>query len=169
MLRKVIVMSLFLYREGIKGEASDKNFKDWIDIIELSFGISRKITSSTSTQGDRESSNATIGDLKFLRFMDKASPKLFLEACCGKGSTVKIVQTKTGTGDGAHVFLEYTLDNAVISSLHVEATNDSGYRPVEQLTISFTKLTTKYISYDEDGNQEAPIVVGFDTATNTKV
>ena len=154
--------------EGIKGESADQNHKDWLDIDNFKFGIARKITSATSTQGDRESANAVIQDLKIQRKMDKSTPKLFIESCCGTGKTVKIVQTKSGTGKGADAFIEYTLKNALISHYDVEALGQSGSRPREELTISFVDIEVKYIPYDEDGNPEAPISVGFNTATNTK-
>lgn len=100
--------------------------------------------------------------------MDKATPKLFIESCFGTGKTVKVVQTKTGTGSGAQPFIEDTLKNAFISHYNVEALGQSGSRPREEITISFVDIEVKYTPYDEDGNSEAPIAVGFNTATNIK-
>lgn len=74
-------MSIFLHYPKIKGETSDKNHKDWIDVLDVEFGVSRAITSATSTQGDRESSNATISDLTIKKLMDKATPYIFIETC----------------------------------------------------------------------------------------
>ena len=162
-------MSIFMQVPGVTGETSDKNHKGCIDIIEMKFGVGRKITSATSTRGDRESSNATISNLRFMKFMDKTTPYLFIKSCCGTGQTIKIYCTKTGTGDGAEAFVEYTLENALFSKMNTQATNDNGFRPIEEYEISFTKLTTKYTPYDEDGKAVAPHVVGFDTATNTKI
>jgi type VI secretion system secreted protein Hcp len=161
-------MSAFLYIEGVPGEVSDANFSGWLDIRGWGWGTQRNITSNTSTQGDRESANATIKDLTIRRFMDKATPKLFIEACCGRGKEIKLVQTKTGTGSGADVFIEYTFRNALISNYEVKANTKSPARPSENITISFVDLDVKYTQYDEDGNPEAPVAVGFNTATNTK-
>lgn len=161
-------MSAFLYYEGIQGEVSDVGFQNWIDISEWSWGVGRSISSHTSTQGDRESANATIRDLNITRFMDKATAKLFIESCCGTGKTAKIVQTKTGTGNGADVFVEYTFHNALISHYSVRALNNAVARPREEMILSFVDTEVKYIPYDENGIAEAPIAVGFNTATNTK-
>ncbi len=159
-------MSIFMHIEGIQGETSDLNHKGWIDIENLEWGSKRQITSNTSTQGDRESSNATITDLTLIKLMDKTTPYLFIETCCGRGKTIKIVLTKTGAGNGADVFMEYTLNNALFSQMN---TTHNGLRPIEELKISFTSMVVKYITYDEDGNSKTPEVVGFNTATNTKV
>lgn len=161
-------MSIFVNYEGIKGESSDAGHKQWMDVEEISWGVGRNITSSTSTQGDRESSNAVISDLSITRFMDSATPKIFIESCCGTGKEVVIHLTKTGTGSGTDVYMEYTLKNALISNYSVEAETQGTSRPKETLTISFVDVEVKYTPYDEDGNAEAAIAVGFDTATNTK-
>ncbi|MEJ2670375.1 MAG: type VI secretion system tube protein Hcp [Gammaproteobacteria bacterium] len=160
-------MSIFLQYEGIKGESSDSGHQGWMDVESVTWGIGRSINSSTSTQGDRESSNAVISDLHITRYMDKATPKLFIESCCGTGKEVKINLTKTGKGGGADVFMEYTLKNALISNYSVSASSQDTNRPSETLTISFVDVEVKYTPYDEDGNAEAAIAVGFDTASNT--
>lgn len=160
--------SIFLQHPTIKGWTSDKNHQGFIDIEDIKWGVGRQITSVTSTQGDRESSNAVISDLIITKWMDKTSPYLFIETCCGTGKTIKIIMTKTGTGDGGDVFLEYTLENALFSKMEVEALRASNVRPAEEYRISFTSMSVKYIQYDEDGNMLAPEAVGFNTATNTK-
>jgi len=161
-------MSVFLNYEGIKGESSDSGHKDWIDVDSWEWGVERKITSSTSTQGDRESSNAVINNLNITKTMDSSSNRLFIESCCGTGKTVKLHLTKTGTGSGADVYMEYTLKNALISKYSVGGVAEDTDRPTEVIIISFVELEAKYIPYDEDGNAIAPDAVGFDTATNTK-
>lgn len=163
-------MSIFMKREGVVGECSDKNHKGYVDIKSIRWGVSREITSSTSTRGDRESSNATISDLFITRRMDKSTPKLFLESCCGTGNDVEIYLTKTGVGDGSDVFMVYTLKNALFSQYKITAKNKSqGFRPLEEIKVSFSSMTLKYIQYDENNNLVRPLAVGFDTKTNTKL
>ncbi len=168
MEKEDFVMSTFLQFEGIQGETSDSNHKGWIDLLTWQWGVGRNITSNTSTQGDRESTNATISDLTITRRMDKATPQLFIEACCGDGKTVRLVHTKTGAGNGADTFIEYTLKNALISRYNVTAINNAASRPREEITISFVDIEVKYTPYDEDGHAQAPIALGFNTASNTK-
>jgi len=158
-----------MYIDGITGAASDKNHKDWINITSIKWDIQRDISSASSTRGDRESSNARLNDLELTRYLDKATPGLFLAACCGKGSTIKLVQTKTGAGAGADPFIEYTLRNALVSHYQVEAISDAAARPCETLTLSYTALEIKYTAYNNDGAPQAPLIVGFDSATNTRL
>src|SRR5690625_4404582 len=161
-------MSIFVNYDGIKGESSDSNHKGWMDVDSISWGVVRRITTEASTQNDRESANAEISELTLTRRMDSATPSLFTEACCGTGKDVVIHLTKTGTGSGADVYMEYTLKNALISNYQVTANSQDNARPTEVLTISFVDVEVKYTPYDEDGKAQASIAVGFDTATNTK-
>lgn len=106
-------MSIFLNYEGITGESSDKNHEGWIDVDDFCFGVKRHITSHSSTRNDRESSNAKITDLTLTRRVDRATPNVFLESCCGRGKTAIIRLSKTGSGNGSDAFVEYTLKNAL--------------------------------------------------------
>jgi len=161
-------MSMFLSYEGIKGESSDPDHKDWIDVESWGWDVERKITSNSSTQGDRESSNAVISDLRVTKKMDSATNKLFLESCCGKGKKAILHLTKTGSGSGADVYMEYTLENALISGYDVGGSADDTGRPTETIVISFTAIQSKYTPYNDDGSPASPDAVGFDTTTNTK-
>lgn len=161
-------MSVFLHIPGITGESSDSAHNGWIDIAAWKWSVERSITSNTSTRGDRESSNAKISDLLISKYFDKASLPIFMEACCGTGKDITLHLTKTGAGNGADVYLEYVLKNAIISGYDVGGTDQDVRRPIENITISFVEIEAKYTSYDENGIAESPVAVGFDTATNTK-
>ncbi|MBI3897622.1 MAG: type VI secretion system tube protein Hcp [Gammaproteobacteria bacterium] len=161
-------MSIFMTLDGVQGESADKGHSKWIDVAYFQWGTKRLITSATSTRGDRESSNAVIRDLLIRRFMDRATPQLFIESCCGVGKTVTLHLTKTGVGGGADVYMKYVLKNALVSSYYVAGTREDTFRPVEHYKISFIELECRYTPYDENGKPMAPISVAFDTATSTK-
>lgn len=159
-------MSIFMQFQGVAGEAADARHQGWIDVDRLQWGTARSVTSATSTRGDRESSVAEFSELRLTRHVDSASPKLFIEACCGTGNTIILHVTKTGPGDGAETFLEYTLKDALISNYKIAACASSPYRPVERLSISYAELSLRYAQYDEMGALIAPLAVGFSPATN---
>ena len=161
-------MAILFYYEGIEGETADQNHLGWIDVSSWAWGAKRKITSNSSTRGDRESSNVTISDLRIDKYMDSASLKLFLETCCGTGKTAKLRLTKSGTGGGGDVFMEYILKNAHISEYLVGVDEDDIKRPMESLTISFVDIEVRYTPYDNDGVAMAALAGGYDTATNSK-
>lgn len=154
--------------EGISGESSDKLHKGWIDVDHIDWCVARRISSNPGTRYNREIANAEITDLMLTRRMDSATPALFINACCGKGQTVEIHFTKTGSGSGSDSYLEYVLHNALICDYHVSAQAGNAKHPTEELIISFQEMEIKYVTYDNNGNVISPIIVGFDTSTNTK-
>lgn len=162
-------MPIFMHYQSIHGDARDANGHDgWIDIEETHFqGIHRSITSATSTRSDRESANADLGEMELIRSMDRASPALFLQSCCGKGSDMTLHLTKTtSTGSGTDIYLEVVLRNALISRYTTVARRQSRRRPAEKLKVSFTALELRYIPYDDDGNMLPPMSVGYDKTRN---
>ncbi|MBL1431983.1 MAG: hypothetical protein COB94_000830 [Gammaproteobacteria bacterium] len=78
------------------------------------------------------------------------------------------MMTKTGKGQGADTYLQYTLENALTSLIETAALRYDDIRPLEIITISFTGIKKKYTSYGDDGNILTSQVVGFNTATNSK-
>lgn len=165
-------MSIFMQYQSIRGDARDANGHDkWIDIQEFHFqGIHRDITSATGTRSDRESANADLSEIELIRYMDRASPELFLKACCGKGNDMTLHLTNTtSTGSGADTYLQYILRNALISRYAVLARCQSRRHPAEKLRVSFIALEMRYVPYDDDGNMLAPIAVGYSKATNTLI
>lgn len=167
-------MSIFMNYEGITGESTDKDHRDWMDVDNIRWGVRRNATSHMPDQNDLESANAQTTNLMVTRRMDRATPNLFLESCCGGRKTVVIHLTETAACSRAsqwyrsHAFMAYTLRNALISDYEVSAGSQDESRPTETLTISFVDIEVKYTPYDEDGNAMPAIAVGFDTATNTK-
>lgn len=162
-------MSIFVRFGATQGEATDSNHHGLVEVDDFDLGVARQITSHPGTRSDRESANMETEELTLTRYMDKASPALVLEACCGRGKDLTLHVTKTGSGNGSDTFLEYTLRNALVSGYEVYACSQARQRPSEELTISFTSLEMRYTPYDDDGNPEAPIAVGFDPTTNKKL
>ncbi|MBX2808897.1 MAG: type VI secretion system tube protein Hcp [Cellvibrionaceae bacterium] len=159
-------MSIFMLLEGIRGESSDNFHKEWIDVESIEWRVGRQITSRTSTRGDRESSNPEFSELLLFKRIDIATPYIFLESCCGRGKTIIIECTKTGAGNGSDVYMQYRLENAVISRYNMCVKSTRNKRPMEAIKISFKRLEQRYISYGEDNVAGAPIAVGYDAARN---
>lgn len=150
--------------DGIKGEATQQDHKKWIDVLSLSWGAGRSITTTSGSSQNREASEPHLSDVSIVKIFDAATPKLFTESCAGsEGKTVKIDITTTGSPSA--VYCTYTLSNALISSYSVST---SGDRPTESISISFTKLELKFTPYDDKNKAGTPTTVSYDLATTKK-
>ncbi len=154
-------MAIYVNYDGIPGEATQENHKKWIDVMSLSWGVGRGISTTSGSTNNREASEPSVSEVSIVKMFDAASPKLFTEACTGSaGKTVKIDLVTTGSP--GVTFCTYTLTNALISSYSVSTGGD---RPTESVSISFTKLEFKFTPYDDKNKAGTPVTVSYDLAT----
>jgi type VI secretion system secreted protein Hcp len=70
---------MFMKIDTVDGEAQDTKHKNEIDDLSWAWGMSN--AGSTHSGSGGGSGKVNVGDLSFTKWVDKASPKLFL-ACC---------------------------------------------------------------------------------------
>jgi len=156
--------NIYLDYEGIKGEATAEKYKDLITVDELSFGVSRRISSDTGTSMDREASATQMQDVTIKKLQDKASTDLFREATIGKGKTAVFYITKQG--EDIEEIMKIELKDAMIADYTLHADGD---RPTENLTISYTELMMTVTPTDDTNAITAPQVYGFSSATGKRL
>ena len=154
-------MGIYMNFDGIEGEATQQDHKKWIDVLSLSWGVGRGISTVEENNNNREASEPSLSDVTIIKNFDAASPSLFTEATAGNaGKTVKIELTTTG--EPSVVTCTYTLSNALISSYSVSTSSE---RPIESISISYTKLEFKFTPYDEAHKAGAPTTISYDLAS----
>ncbi len=154
-------MAIYLKYEGIDGEATQQDHTKWIDIQSLQFGFGRAITTPTGSTANREASQPSVSEVTVVKMMDASSPKLFTESVTGNaGKTVNI--DLVSTGSPGNTYAQYTLTNALVSAYSVSTGGD---RPVESLSISFTKIEFKLTPYDATNKAGTPVTVNYDLST----
>jgi len=158
-------MSIYLNIDGIKGKVTAKGHEEWIDCSSVQWGVGRAISSAVGTSADREASKPSISEVSVTKLMDESTPSIFTEACVGKGKKVMIHLCTVGS-DQINTYMEYELEDCMISGYSMSSGGD---RPSESISLSFTKMTMKFIPYGKDGKPESPLPAGYDMATGTKV
>jgi len=158
-------MSIYLKIDGIEGKVTATGHEKWIDVGSLQWGVGRAISSSVGTSADREASKPSISEVSVTKQMDASSPLIFTEACVGKSKPIKIHLCTTGT-DTIDTYMEYELEDCMVSGYSVSSGGD---RPSESISFSFTKLTMKFIPYDDAGKAQSPLPAGYDMALGKKV
>ena len=76
-------VDMFLKIDGIKGESLDDKHKDTIQVLSYSLGVNNEGTGS-SNQGSEAPAVAVVHDITVTKFVDIASPNLFISSCSGK-------------------------------------------------------------------------------------
>lgn len=159
-------MAIYIQIDKIDGNVTAAGHEKWIEVHSMSFGVGRGIMSVTpGAVKDRESSIPSISEIIISKTMDETSPLLFIEACVGIAKTMKIHFCRTG--DQTQTYMEYILNNVLISSYSVQGSGDS--IPQESLSLNFDKIEVKYTPYGDDHKPGSPIPAGYDMKTAKKV
>jgi hypothetical protein len=103
----------------------------------LSYGFAP--TNAAGTGGGGASGKVKFNEFRIVKVTDKASPNLF--KACAKGEHFKsaTITLAKKSGSGKKVYLVINLDEVVVSSYQAGSGGGGGARPVESLTLNFTK------------------------------
>ena len=78
----------------------------------------------------------------------------------GKKVTVKFVRTGA---DKVQEYMDYTLENCLVRGYSISA--DAEGEPIENITLSFTKVMINYNDHDATNKSSSPQRVGYDLET----
>jgi type VI secretion system secreted protein Hcp len=154
-------MGLYLQYEGVKGDASEGQHKEWIQCDSLSFSASRPASTSMGAGSQRQGQGVTIGEVAISKKMDASSPQMFKASVLGNGKKATIHATRPGD-KGQVKYLEIVLHDTFITT---HQTMTDGVNHSELLTLNFVKIDMKFIAVDAKG-QEKPMPVSFDAAAS---
>ena len=136
--------AVFLKIADIKGESSDKNHEDEIDVLSWSWGMTQSGTTSTGGGG---AGKVNVQDLSFTKFVDKSTPKLYEKLASGEHipKIELLLSDKNYSGDES--YLIFTLTNVLVSSVSI---GDSGGtdRPTESFSLNFEKIKVTYQPFE---------------------
>ena len=77
-----MALDIFLKLAGIKGESTDAQHREEIDVASFSWGLSQQRT--TGTGGGSGAGKADFQDLHVVTDVSQASPQLFLAGAAGR-------------------------------------------------------------------------------------
>jgi type VI protein secretion system component Hcp len=124
------------FEGSIKGEATDAAHQDWIEIVSFQAGSARTVSSGT----DRGLASPLIGGFSLGKFLDRSTPELFRSMTSGSEAFPRVtLDLDMGTEPLVRVLLE----NVLVTGLSFSAASGDG-RPIEMLTLDFTKITFTY-------------------------
>jgi type VI secretion system secreted protein Hcp len=159
-----MAVDMFIKIGDIKGESMDKTHKDKIDVLAWSWGMSNSGT--THTGGGGGAGKVNVQDLSITKYVDSASPKLFLSCCNGKHYD-EATLTVRKAGEKPVEYLKIKLTEVLVTSI---STGGSGGedRLTENVTLNFAKVHVDYTPQDDKGKGGTAIPFNWDIAANDK-
>jgi type VI secretion system Hcp family effector len=163
MLHSTALGAAYLKLGDIKGEATDKDHKDWINLGSVSFDLER-ITDGTST-GATRAGQAASSPIRVRKGLDKSSPLLALGLFSGQHfAEATIVFVQPGPGGRNEPYLVYKLKNVIITSYSISG--DADDRPTEEVAFYYNKIAWTYFPVDSVGRPSDPVSGGWDVEKN---
>lgn len=115
--------------DGVDGESTDKEHKDWINLLSFSQGMEMQKDSATA-RGQYD-----VSDIVVVKELDKSSPKLTESIAMGK----VFPKVEIHLDSGKQTYYVYELTNVMITSYSISGTGTD--RPTEEFSLNFEKIT----------------------------
>lgn len=156
-------MPIYMKYDGIDGQVTAAGFEKQIELQSCQMGVHRAV-SAGGHGGNREASTPSVSEIVVTKSQDGASADLFKAALFGEGKKVIITFCKTSTdGKSMQTYMVMTLENSLISSYSVSGHGGPGSdRPMESLSINFTKIEYKVVESDAKNKADKPKIAAWD-------
>jgi len=136
----------------IKGESTDKDHKDWVQLLSFHHGVAQPPSVSQKTAGGRSAEEADHSPVTITKLLDAATPKLY-EACC-KGThipTVSIELWRAG-GEKPVKYMEYKLKEVLISGVQENGDPGGAHQfPTETVSLTYGSIEWTYTKQNAKG------------------
>lgn len=139
----------FLEIDGIKGESTDKEYKDQIEVLSYAWGVSQAASGTASSSGGASVARADFQDLSVVKELDSASTLINKACWSGKHIDKVTLRLCRAAGEKRVKYMEYKLENVIVSSVSVGG--GGGGIPTESITFNYGKITTTYTKQARPG------------------
>ena len=150
----------------IKGQCMLEGYADKIEVMSYSHNVAMQVTNDVSN-AERTSGKPYVGEMSLTKFLDQSTPTLNQYCCAGKSiPEAKVVVGRNAAESSGQMmpYITYTLTNAIISNLSVSG--GSGGKPVETLSLNFTKIKWELTAQDAKGGKKGTAATAWDLAAN---
>lgn len=149
---------------NIRGESQDATYKDNIDILAWSWGMSQSGTTHMGAGGG--GGKVSVQDLSINKYVDLASNDLIKR--CASGAHIdegELIVRKSG-GDNPVEYFKIKMKQILVSSYSTGGAKDGLDRVQESLTLNFRAFEVTYTLQEASGVPGAESNTGWDIAEN---
>lgn len=137
-------VDVFMKIDGISGESSDLQFKDWIEVLSLNWEVANTDASMT---GKHSLKSSQFGIIKVV---DKATPQI-LKAMINNEHIKEIQLALCRAGKERFKYLGYVFHGCVITMATLQMANNSGESlPTEDIQFRFASVEITYFQQKRD-------------------
>jgi len=150
---------------GVPGESTADGYKEQIEILSYSHGVTQPSAASASSSGGATTGRCEHQDFTIVKELDKASPLLAQLCCQGKHIPEIVLTLVRAGGDKPVPFMEYKLTEAIISSYAPSGSKEG--LPVESVSFNYGKIEWTYVQQKRaDGSGGGKTTGAWNLVTN---
>lgn len=159
------MLDAYLLLGDIKGESMDDKHKNWVEVHNVTWGVSQPRATAVSTAGGHTSGKADVHEVVFDKLADIASPVLFQTCAMGKTLPKAKFEFFRADGDGVRIkYFEIELENVMISN--VTPTSGNGGIITEKVQLASSRFKCTYTQQKISGSAGGSTAGGWDSASN---
>ncbi len=134
-------MMMYLQLDGLKGESTDSDHRDWIELLSFNHAITQPASSISGT-GGATAGRCQHSDFSITKHVDMTSPKLYEMCSSGKHIRRATLQMMRPSPEGARAqLMEIAFEDVTIS--HV-APASNGDIPAETVSLKYRAIKWTY-------------------------
>ena len=138
-----MAVDIFMKIDGIQGESSDLQFKDWIEVLSLNW----EVDSAAKTQSSHGPRSSAFGITKVV---DKATPQI-IKATTQNDNIKEIRLALCRSGKDKIKYLEYVFKSCFLTKVELQTSKDSGESlPTENIQFRFASIEITYFQQKRD-------------------
>lgn len=155
---------IFLKIDGIDGEAEDSTHKGEIEVLSWVWGVSQQSNMHLGSGGG--TGKATVDDLEFVHYIDRASPNLIQYCLQGKHIPEANLTVRKAGGTPLE-YIKLKMNDVLITRVQPSGVATDESRPREIVRMSFSRLKQEYVVQNAQGGSGGAITATFDIKKNT--
>jgi type VI secretion system secreted protein Hcp len=133
----------YMQIDGIKGESTDSQHKDWIEILSYSLAASAPAPGTSGAAATNQAKPSGPGDIVITKQMDSSSPKLL--ALCSSGKHIsKATIERTANGKPETIEMSDVLVSNVSPQDGAADRVAAADVPTETITLNYGKIQWTY-------------------------
>ncbi|SOY86594.1 Hcp family type VI secretion system effector [Cupriavidus taiwanensis] len=158
-----MAQDIFLKINGIDGESQDASHKNEIEVLAWDWSIEQQSTMHAGSGGG--AGKATVSDLSFEHFIDRASPNLMKYCLTGKHINEAVLVVRKAGGNPLE-YLKLTMTDVIVTRVSPKGSVDDEVRMREKVALSFSRVKQEYVVQNAQGGSGGAVTAGYDIKGN---
>ena len=158
-----MAQDIFLKINGIDGESQDNAHKNEIEVLKWNWNISQESTMHAGSGGG--AGKASVDDLKFDHFVDRASPNLMNYCLTGKHINEAVLVVRKAGGNPLE-YLKLTMSDVIVTGVSPWGNNSDENGMRESVNLSFSRIKQEYVVQNPQGGSGGAVTASYDIKGN---